>query len=84
MTNENLFGAEANSWLGYVLAIAGMVIAVVAPALGQSVDRSGKSASVLTFTTLLTVAVTAGLFLLLRGVMGCCLVCSCLRQGMCF
>lgn len=62
LTNAKLFGPDANSQLGYALSVAGILVAVIAPALGQSVDRSGKSALVLRITTLLTVAVITGLF----------------------
>lgn len=62
LTNADLFGASANAALGYALAIAGVLIAVVAPALGQSVDRSGKSATVLACTTWITIICTAALF----------------------
>ena len=62
LTDADLFGDHANAALGYALAIAGVLIAVVAPALGQSVDRSGKSATVLRITTWITIIATAGLF----------------------
>ena len=62
LTNASLFGAGANSALGYALAIAGAAIAIVAPALGQSVDRSGRSATMLTITTSITIMATACLF----------------------
>ncbi|WP_124054379.1 MFS transporter [Arcanobacterium ihumii] len=62
LTNANLFGSSANTLLGYALSIAGIIIAIVAPALGQSVDRSGKSATVLRIATLTVVAITACLF----------------------
>lgn len=62
LTNANLFGPTANASLGYALTVAGILIAIVAPALGQSVDRSGKSATVLSVTTIITIIVTAGLF----------------------
>lgn len=62
VTDPHLFGEHANASLGYALAIAGLLIALVAPALGQSVDRSGRSATVLTLTTTITIIVTAGLF----------------------
>ncbi|MDD7464881.1 MAG: MFS transporter [Actinomycetaceae bacterium] len=62
LTDPTLFGEQANASLGYALTVAGLLIAVVAPALGQSVDRSGKSATVLTVTTVVTIVVTAGLF----------------------
>ncbi|MDO5025125.1 MAG: MFS transporter [Trueperella sp.] len=67
LTNADLFGPEANRQLGIALGIAGVVIAVVAPALGQAVDRSGKRATVLTGTTLLTALVTALLFFVTPG-----------------
>ena len=62
LTNADLFGEHANSSLGWALSIAGIAIAIVAPALGQSVDRSGRSATVLTATTIITILCTTGLF----------------------
>lgn len=67
LTNADLFGPEANRQLGIALGIAGVFIAVIAPALGQAVDRSGKRATVLTSTTLLTALVTALLFFVTPG-----------------
>lgn len=62
LTNPKLFGESANAQLGLALGVAGILVAIVAPALGQAVDRSGKSATVLNTTTLLTVFITAALF----------------------
>ncbi|MBM7824592.1 UMF1 family MFS transporter [Arcanobacterium pluranimalium] len=62
LTNAKLFGSSANTLLGYALSIAGIIIAIVAPALGQSVDRSGKSATMLRIATLSVVVIIAGLF----------------------
>lgn len=62
LTNADLFGEQANASLGFALGVAGLLIAIVAPALGQSVDRSGRSATVLTVTTIVTILATAGLY----------------------
>ncbi len=70
LTDASLFGESANTNLGWALGIAGIIVAIVAPALGQSVDRSGKSATVLTCTTLATVVITAGLFFVKPGQSG--------------
>ncbi|MCI5825852.1 MAG: MFS transporter [Arcanobacterium sp.] len=62
LTNEKLFGPHADTDLGYALTVAGVAIAVVAPALGQAIDRSGRSASFLRATTAITIVCTTGLF----------------------
>ena len=67
ITNKDLFGESANSWLGWVLGGAGVIVAIVAPVLGQSVDRSGRRATVLTITTLATGVITALLFFVSPG-----------------
>ncbi|NLW13455.1 MAG: MFS transporter [Trueperella sp.] len=67
LVNSDLFGPAANQRLGYVLAGAGLIVAVIAPVHGQSVDRSGKSASVMRITTLLTALITACLFFVSPG-----------------
>ncbi len=67
LTNAELFGPAANQRLGYVLAIAGLIVAVVAPVLGQSVDRSGKSGTVMRITTLLTALITMCLYFVSPG-----------------
>lgn len=67
ITDPNLFGEHANSQLGVALGIAGAAIAIVSPALGQGVDRSGKRATVLTAMTLVTTLVTGLLFFVPPG-----------------
>ncbi|MFY9262604.1 MAG: MFS transporter [Actinomycetaceae bacterium] len=62
LTNAKLFGEAANSLLGVALGFAGVLVAVIAPVLGQAVDRSGKRATVLTMTTLGTALVTGLLY----------------------
>lgn len=67
ISNPKLFGDHANSYLGWALGIAGIIIALIAPALGQAVDRSGKRATVLSVTTLGTAAIIALLFFVKPG-----------------
>lgn len=67
ITNENLFGEAANSQLGVALGLAGVIVALIAPVLGQAVDRSGKRATVLTTMTLATALITALLFFVAPG-----------------
>ncbi|VEI13128.1 MFS transporter [Trueperella bialowiezensis] len=70
LTNANLFGPQANQRLGYALTIAGLLVAVVAPVLGQAVDRSGKSGTVMRVTTLATALITACLYFVVPGQAG--------------
>ncbi|MFP7696492.1 MFS transporter [Trueperella sp. LYQ143] len=67
ITDKDLFGGSANQRLGYAFAIAGVLIAVGAPAIGQAIDRSGKRATFLRVTTLLTALITACLFFVSPG-----------------
>lgn len=67
ITNAQLFGDAANSRLGWALGVAGVLVAIVAPALGQAVDRSGKRSTVLTITTVITALVTTCLFFVSPG-----------------
>lgn len=67
LTNADLFGDDANSQLGWALSIGGILIAVVAPAMGQWTDRTGKKHTVLTIATLSVVVVMALLFLVKPG-----------------
>ncbi|QRV02040.1 MFS transporter [Arcanobacterium phocisimile] len=62
ISNPDFFGDQANANLGWALGIAGIVIALIAPALGQAVDRSGKRATVLAITTLGTASIIGLLF----------------------
>ncbi|MCF2707011.1 MFS transporter [Arcanobacterium haemolyticum] len=67
LTNEKLFGASANTNLGWALAIAGVAVALVAPAIGAWTDRTGKRHTVLTVTTIGVVVTMALLFLVKPG-----------------
>ncbi|QTG75345.1 MFS transporter [Trueperella pecoris] len=67
LTNAKLFGPDANRLLGYAMTIAGLFIALIAPALGQAVDRSGRRSTILRFTTLSTALIIACLFFVTPG-----------------
>ena len=67
LAEPELFGIAANQRLGWALGTAGVIVAIIAPALGQTVDRSGKSATVMRVTTLLTAIITACLFFVSPG-----------------
>ncbi len=67
LTNEKLFGPEANTYLGWALTIAGLIVAVIAPAVGQWVDRTGKVKITLITTTCLTATVMTCLYLVAPG-----------------
>ncbi|QJC22483.1 MFS transporter [Arcanobacterium buesumense] len=67
ISNPDLFGDHANTYLGWALGIAGVIIALIAPALGQAVDRSGKRATVLSVTTLGTATIIGLLFFVKPG-----------------
>ncbi len=62
LTNEDLFGSNANSYLGWVLAAAGLFVAVIAPAVGQWTDRTGKRNTTLTWATVGVVIIVGLLF----------------------
>ncbi|WP_240645755.1 MFS transporter [Georgenia sp. SYP-B2076] len=59
---SDAFGPGASATLGWVLAGAGMLVAIFAPVSGQSADRSGRRTFWLTVNTLLVVAASAGMF----------------------
>ena len=63
LSNEKFFGTQANALIGWGLALAGLLVALIAPAVGQWADRSGKKNSLLTLTTLVTIVCMALLFL---------------------
>lgn len=67
LTNADLFGESANANLGWALAIAGAMVAVVAPAIGQWTDRTGKRQTVLVVATLGVVVCMALLFFVKPG-----------------
>lgn len=56
------FGPNAESSLGWALAIAGLLVAVTAPVSGQRADRARRRGFWLAFHTLLVVACSAALF----------------------
>ncbi len=62
LTNPTLFGPDANALLGWALAVAGILVALTAPAIGQWTDRSGKRNTSLTIATLGVVIIMALLF----------------------
>ncbi len=62
LANDKLFGPDANSLLGWVLAAAGIFVALTAPAVGQWTDRSGKRNTSLTIATIGVVIIMALLF----------------------
>lgn len=63
ITDPDIFGDDASSKLGWALAGAGVLIAVLAPVLGQGADRSGRRTFWLAINTYLVVLTSAGLFL---------------------
>jgi UMF1 family MFS transporter len=58
---------ETTSRLGYANAVAGLVIAVLAPVLGAIADRGGRRKQFMFAWTLLGVVATAGLYLAAHG-----------------
>jgi MFS transporter, UMF1 family len=52
----------ASAWLGYALGAAGLVIALIAPVIGQRADSAGRRKLSTTVWTLLTVASMGALF----------------------
>lgn len=56
------FGPGASSKLGWALAGAGLVIALLAPITGQRADRSGRRTAWLGVNTALVIAASAGMF----------------------
>lgn len=56
------FGPNAESSLGWALALAGLLVAVTAPVTGQRADRARRRGFWLAFYTLLVVTCSAGLF----------------------
>ena len=53
-------GVSANSWLGYSIGTAGLLIALLAPVIGQRADASGRRKLVTGVWTALTIAAMAG------------------------
>ncbi len=56
------FGPGASSKLGWALAGAGLIIALLAPITGQRADRSGRRTAWLAVNTGLVIAASAGMF----------------------
>ena len=54
---------SAATWLSVSIAVAGLVIALTAPVMGQRADRGGRRKRSLAVWTYLTVALTAAMFL---------------------
>lgn len=54
---------SANSWLGYSLGAAGLLVALMAPVIGQRADAAGRRKLSVGVWTALTIACTAALFL---------------------
>lgn len=53
---------SANSWLGYSIGAAGLLIALMAPVIGQRSDAAGRRMFATGLWTALTIATMAGLF----------------------
>lgn len=53
---------SANSWLGYSLGAAGLLIALLAPIIGQRADAAGRRKRSVGIWTALTIVCMAGLF----------------------
>ncbi|WP_147915900.1 MFS transporter [Ruania zhangjianzhongii] len=62
---SDAFGPEADRNLGWVLAGAGLLIALFAPVAGQSADRAGRRTLWLGVNTVLVILASAGLFFVL-------------------
>jgi UMF1 family MFS transporter len=53
---------SANSWLGYAIGASGLLIALMAPVIGQRADAAGRRMFATGLWTLLTIVTMAGLF----------------------
>jgi UMF1 family MFS transporter len=53
---------SANSWLGYAIGASGLLIALMAPVLGQRADAAGRRKFATGVWTALTIVTMAGLF----------------------
>ena len=61
---DDLPGAvSANSWLGYALGASGLLVALLAPVIGQRADATGRRKLSVGVWTALVVACTAALYL---------------------
>jgi MFS transporter, UMF1 family len=54
-------GVSANSWLGYALGASGLLVALLAPVIGQRADAGRRRKLSVGVWTALVVACTAGL-----------------------
>ena len=61
IADADLFGDNANASLGWTMTAAGIFVAIIAPVIGQSTDRSGKRRGLIAFTTSVTIIATAAL-----------------------
>lgn len=59
IVDKDIFGPDANANLGWVMAASGIVVAIIAPAIGQATDRSGKRRRLIFITTALVIILTA-------------------------
>ncbi len=58
----NAASAALTAQLGWALAIGGVIVAILAPIVGQRTDQGGRRRRWLTINTLITVAATFGMF----------------------
>ena len=56
-------GLPAQAWLGYTVGAAGLIVGVVAPAVGRRIDKTGRPVRTTAVFTVLTALVTAALVL---------------------
>ena len=69
LTNAELFGDKANTYYGWTISLAGIIVALVAPAVGQWTDKTGKRRTVLNISTGILVALMAALFFVKPGML---------------
>ena len=67
LTNADLFGEKANTYYGWTISIAGIIVALVAPAIGQWTDKTGKRRTVLNIATAVLIVLMALLFIVKPG-----------------
>lgn len=67
LTNADLFGEKANTYYGWTISIAGIIVALVAPAIGQWTDKTGKRRTVLNIATAVLIVLMALLFVVKPG-----------------
>lgn len=69
LTNAEMFGDRANTLYGWVTSAAGIVVAIIAPAVGQWTDRTGRRRIILNGGTLALVVVMALLYFVKPGML---------------